>query len=383
MHLPLPIAFLCVLSGCGLDLTSIQGVTWSTTSVATDTGAAPTTSGELSTTSTTLFQTSSNGDASTTPPEPLDPSTANATSSTSSEDTNTSETGEHSKCCAQMDLLFLVDQSWYPKAECFEDKLVSSLALFPHEGYDTLENNIESYHIGYTFTSDIPNQPPCQAMGSLSRGIVDVDAPEGCVPKLGGPFIDGEKVGNYHQFTNHLFCIMSLGGGEDIPSPRPVEAMIRAAAVSNSAPGACNEGFARSQAPLLIFALTSDDQDPEEDFLPPLEGPDKDNWWRILQEARGFDDGDVITGRERTGLILVSAPPDSQNPACTAEPVDRLGDFTGFFNPDKIRFYDLCDLNSPEYQDLGCGTYEGQPADAFRSFLLNSLEELICSLCED
>jgi hypothetical protein len=300
--------------------------------------------------------------------------------------TSGGETAASGKCCEQLDVLFVVDQTTYPDAECYEDKLVEALVVYPKEAYAALADNVESYHVGYAYAqAGVPNPRPCQGLGALSRGPEPNDLwKEGCLaPLQGRPFLAGEDIDGREKFTSLLFCLMSLGPSVPLASPRPIEAMIEGSAVDNSAPGACNDGFARPQAPLLLFILTSDDHDPEdEDFVPDDQGSDQDQWWHILQTRRGFPAGDVVAGKDRTGLIRVSRLGSGQLRGCEAKETPSLDHFVHYFDPDNVRSYELCDLNDPDYADKGCGTSEGAPPAAFREFLTASLQELVCSLCD-
>lgn len=173
-----------------------------------------------------------------------------------------------------------------------------------------------------------------------------------------------------NAFWIAITCLLGAGTPAD-PSAefeysRPIEAALWALHPDLNAEGACNHGFTRPDAPLLIFLFTNVDQS-FSNGLPPGKN-DPSNWWVLLTEERS----DRST-RDRSALVLIAGPSGTP-PAdgCEAAWPQNIETFASFFDKEHRRQFDICATKNCPEADL----------TAITVFLQESLETLVCSVCE-
>jgi hypothetical protein len=254
--------------------------------------------------------------------------------------------------------------------QCFEDGLQSAALELYHEIFKIFSERVSSFHIGFTMASIVPENPSeCTGLGSLVHGR----AMDECVQnKLGGlPYMTSEVHGSdSNAFWNAIICILGAGTIDD-PSPefeysRPVEAALLALHPDLNAEGACNHGFARPEAPLIIFLFTNVDQ-PLSNGLPPgYNHPG--GWWSFLSQLRSG-----MSTRDRSALVVIAGPADNPpEDECEAEWPERIETFSSSFDKEHFRQFNICATKNCPKTDL----------TAITAFLQESLQTLVCSVCQ-
>ncbi len=300
-------------------------------------GVAPTTGddsvGETSTSTTAGASASSSSSSSGTTGSSAtttDPSTSSTTSPISgatSETTTTATTGPACECDS-IDVLVIIDQSM--SMEAFEDKVIAVFfELFT--GLETAISKYCSYHVGFTFASEIGhNDIKCQGLGSLITKAKGDDC--AAMHTQGRPYVDETD-----DLGPALLCLAGAGSTniEGEQNPRPAQALLNAISPELNAPGACNEGFFRPEAPLAILLIT--DIDDDMDSHPEGYGsPDDPNdWFPELFEANAFNP-DALS-------IAALIGPETAEDGCEAGPSPRLHEFVGLFIDDNTAIANICD----------------------------------------
>lgn len=361
---------ICIDGHCGHPAATGSDSTSPTTSTAaTLTGQIPTsgdgtTTGLTSTSSSTVLPTTTGQTSSS------ESSDTTISQTTSSESTGTTAAPDDGPCCNEIDVLFVIDQSTSMQDQCFEDGLLAAtLEIFPVI-FEIFSQRVTSFHIGFTMASIVPENPTeCTSIGSLVQGR----PMDECVQtKLGGlPYMTSEIHGSdANVFFKGISCILGAGTPADPPADfeysRPVEAALWALHSDLNAESACNHGFARPDAPLIVFLFTNVDQ-PISNGLPQGKNDPK-NWWAFLSELRSG-----VNTRDRSALILIAGP-SSEEPAdgCEAEWPQRIQSFASYFDQDHVRQFDICNTRNCPPTEL----------TAITAFLQESLQTLVCSVCE-
>jgi hypothetical protein len=283
------------------------------------------------------------------------------------------------RCCAELDILFVIDQSLSMEEQCVEESLVLALVGAYQEIFAAIAGNVDSFHIGLTTASILPENPAeCRDMGALLRGKLGDECYETKVH--GTPYLD-ERQENAAQLSEAIFCLAKAGTVGDGPveqaNARPVEAMLAALDPARSAPGGCNEGFVRPGAPLLTFMFTNSDQ---ANFLPKEDGSNPYLWWEQLLALRGLDFGE---GQKRLGMMMVAGPDQLPPPeVCEAARPEALSAFHVNFSEDLRRRHDICQVRPPKLGTKACQAADAEKVAALRQFIVQGFEEMICELCE-
>ncbi|MCY0991205.1 hypothetical protein OV203_28930 [Nannocystis sp. ILAH1] len=275
----------------------------------------------------------------------------------------TNDTSEQ-KGCQKIDFLFVVDNSGSMAEE--QEALAVSFDGF----ISSIQNTVmaEDYHIMVTDT-DAGNAflqeclvlctffPECEGYPCNN-----LPQPEGCDATLGvGLTKDpsdsdcGVVGGNRYMINGQpnlastFECLAKVGTNGD-GSERPMEAMVAATGQLTNG-GACNDGFLRKDA-LLVVTFITDEEDDEESNGNPV------GWNASLVAAKyGLEKNIVVLG-----LI---GDPDQPNPVCTgqAEASPRLREFAESFtygswgsicSPDYAPFFDA----AVSVIDTACQTFE-------------------------
>lgn len=361
----------CVDGHCGHPAaTGSDSTSPTTTTAATLTGQLPTTTSDETTTaltSTTGLSTTT-GLATTTGQTSSSESSDATTSQTTSESTGTTAAPDEGPCCDEIDVLFVIDQSTVMHDQCFETNLLIAAAKSSDLIYDVFSKRVTSFHIGFTMASIVPENPPeCTGIGSLVQG----QPANNCVAKyLGGlPYMTSEVNGTSSDaFWDAVLCILGAGTPGDPPegfeNSRPVEAALWALHPSLNAEGACNHGFARPDAPLLVFLFSNVDQ-VEATQLPQMFNTPT-NWWQLLVSIRAG-----MAAKDQYGLVSILGPDAPDPDGCTAENPVNIKMFAELFDKDLTRSFDIC--------GIGC---DAKDLTAITAFLQESLQTLVCSVCE-
>ncbi|WAS90806.1 hypothetical protein [Nannocystis punicea] len=274
------------------------------------------------------------------------------------------ETGEPEGGCQKIDFLFVVDNSGSMAEE--QEALAVSFDGF----ISSIQNTVmaEDYHImvidtdagnaflqeclvlctffpeceGYPCTM-LPQPEGCDA--TLGVGLTKDPSDSECGVVGGNRYmIDGQP-----NLASTFECLAKVGTNGD-GSERPMEAMVSSVGTLNKV-GACNDGFLRKDA-LLVVTFITDEEDDEESNGNPV------GWNAALVAAKyGLEKNIVVLG-----LI---GDPDQPNPVCTgqAEASPRLRQFAESFtygswgsicSPDYAPFFDA----AVSVIDTACSTFE-------------------------
>lgn len=288
-------------------------------------------------------------------------------------------------CCNQLDILFVIDQSLSMELQCHEETFSSALFGMTQLVYQTITENIDSFHIGFTTASIAPGNPPeCQHIGSLLRGTTGDKCFEDYLHNK--PYLTSEDQQEPSTFLTSIWCLLRVGTVLELPEAemaqqddaRPIKAMLEALADAANAPGGCNEGFARPGVPLLVVMMTNSDQAP---YLPVPDGEEPIDWWRMTHTQKVLD---AAEGQKRIGFILMNAPDVLPNDGlCMPEAgQSRIPNYYGMVNGDLKRRYDICSM-MPDSWLLGekCKPATGDKLENFSEFFMSALDDLTCDVC--
>lgn len=192
-----------------------------------------------------------------------DPSATSAASSSSSStgdpETSSSSTGPGCgvNTCTNLDILLLVDTSdsmsqWVAPLAA---SLPSLFALFEDE-----LSSVCSFHVGIANADRAPesNSPECQYAGAL------IPRPSQCSDiEDAPPYYSTEVDGDPEAAFAALQCTIVAEGFSGSDDEFMLESMLGALNPENNARGACNDGFRRPGANLVILYV-SDEDDPTE-----------------------------------------------------------------------------------------------------------------------
>ena len=274
------------------------------------------------------------------------------------------DTGEATGC-QKIDFLFVVDNSGSMADE--QESLANSFDGFIKSIQDTVM--AKDYHImvidtdaGNAFEQScfvicgflpecegfpcdmLPKVEGCDA--SLGSGLIADPGAKACGVTGGKRFmVDGQP-----NLADTFQCLAKVGTDGD-GSERPMEAMIAAMTSLNGA-GACNEGFLRKDALLVVTFITDEEDDGQSKGTPA-------GWQAALVAAK--------VGAEKSIVVLgLIGDPDQPNPVCApdqAEESPRLRSFTEMFtfgssgsicSPDYAPFFDA----SVSVIDSACQQFE-------------------------
>jgi hypothetical protein len=207
------------------------------------------------------------------------------------------------------------------------DNQRSLVASFPGFvlGMRTQLLDAPSFHVGVTTSSDnFNNGAGCSDIGSL---VTRTGGPESS-NRTCGPYASGRAWMDHldPNLEEHFACAAQVGvGGSD--DERMMRGALNAVNPANTGVGACNEGFSRPDA-LLVMVLISDEDDvPDQcdgfgNCEDQASGGSPDEWVAELAGYRGGSTEDVVV------LALVGRRPD--NP-CGAVVNSRLLGFARRF----------------------------------------------------
>jgi hypothetical protein len=220
--------------------------------------------------------------------------------------------------CSVVDLLFVIDNSGSMLVE--QQNLIASFDGFIEGIQDNLDE-ANDYHIGVVTTDAYSlNFAECQTLGALVTESAD---------GVCGPWTGGRYISLADDLESAFTCAARVGdtGSTD---EHQIEAAMRAISPDLAALGACNEGFIRDDALLVLVIITDEDDEHGSPGEP-------DDWFAEIVARKGVE-SNVVT------LTLAGiAPPnecDPDVPFGDAVPATRIREFTQKFNYG--RFGDVC-----------------------------------------
>jgi hypothetical protein len=233
----------------------------------------------------------------------------------------------HDGPCPAVDLLFVIDNSRSMQEE--QDSLVASFPGFI-AGIEDLLGSQTSYHVGVVTTDhNAYNEDACREIGALTTrtgGQMSSD-------RLCGPFAGGRRYMTAADNLSEAFACAAHVGIEGDWDERPMEALRSVLTGDPPRTAACNEGFLRADALLVVILIT------DEDDLASVGAPD--GWYDA-----------IVSVRDERSLVLLSLV--AVDDACTTEPSPRLQDLTERFPFGLVR--DIC---APSYDGFFAEAVEG------------------------
>jgi len=234
--------------------------------------------------------------------------------------------------CQNVDLLFVIDNSGSMQDE--QASLVASFGGFV-AGVQAALESAESYHIGVVTTDSYSsNAAGCRNLGALVTSTGgNASSNTNCLPFASGMrYLDDTEP----DLTAKFSCIAQVGtsgSGSEIQA----EAGYRAVSPNLNAVGACNEGFVREDA-LLVVVIITDEDDKESCSLFGCSGGSSgnpSNWFQKFVEYKSGIEENIVV------LALVGGP----NNSCGAQHCSRLINMTSMFTNGFVG--DIC---APSYE---------------------------------
>jgi hypothetical protein len=217
-----------------------------------------------------------------------------------------------------------------------EDEQSNLLAAF--DGFissiQTQLSGVDSYHVGVITTDgNVVNTAGCNVEGALVTQTSGIGASNATC----GPYSTGANYMTEVDLGAGFACAAQVGISGD-GDERPIQATQAAISENMNAPGACNDGFVRDDAILVVVIITDEEDDHEIDGCNQLPQPgsagDPAGWYQGLIARKNAVETNIV-------LLSLVGPTDSASlcPAldkCTggidgAEPCTRLVELTNMF----------------------------------------------------
>jgi hypothetical protein len=247
---------------------------------------------------------------------------------------NSADDGGGLEGCQKVDILFVIDNSGSMVEE--QASLLASFSGFVSAIKAELAN-ADSYHIGVVTTDAYENNAPgCNSLGALvTQTGGDSAAGMDCLPfSSGARYLDDTEPDLDAKFA----CIAQVGisgSGDEVQA----QAAYQAVSPELNAPGACNEGFIRDDA-LLVVVIVSDEDDAGDciPFFGCLGGSvgDPPDWFMQFEQYKN--------GIQENIVMLALIGTTAQN-SCGADHCTRLIALTNWFFNGSIG--DIC---APSYE---------------------------------
>jgi hypothetical protein len=246
----------------------------------------------------------------------------------------TADDGVELEGCQKVDLLFVIDNSGSMAEE--QTSLLTSFSGFV-DGIKAELSMADSYHIGVVTTDAYANNAPgCTGLGALvTQTGGDSSSGMNCLPfSSGARYLDDTEP----DLTAKFSCIGQVGvsgSGDEIQA----QSAYSAVSPAMNAPGACNDGFIRDDA-LLVVVIISDEEDTPDciPFFGCIGGGSEGNppdWFQKFSDAKGGIQENIVM------LALVGMHPDN---TCSADHALRLIALTNWFFNGSVG--DIC---APDY----------------------------------
>jgi len=183
--------------------------------------------------------------------------------------------------CSAVDVLFVVDDSG-----SMGDEQLNLVASFPGfiDGIETLLGEGTDWHVGVITTDAYEYNPAgCDRIGAL----VDRTGGELSSAAVCGPFADGGRYMTPADELETAFACAAKVGIDGSGVERPMDALAEALVDSQSEVAACNYGFLRDEA-LLVIVLITDEEDHGDSVGDPA------SWYETIVSAKGGDPSQVV-----------------------------------------------------------------------------------------
>jgi hypothetical protein len=241
---------------------------------------------------------------------------------------DTSSTG-----CKKVDLLFVIDNSG-----SMADEQYNLITSFPDfiDGMRTRLSETDGYNVGVISTDVYTGDLTCLPL--QEGALVTETAGGGSSNATCAPYTSGLRfMTEADDLESKFACAAQIGISGD-GDERPVQATLAAFAPGITAPGACNEGFLRDDALLVVVMITDEEDDHEGEAEACDQSPQQGS---AGEPAEWFDALVAIKGEE-TSIVLLSLLGPTGVDACLAldkcnggidgaEPAPRLLELTDMF----------------------------------------------------
>jgi hypothetical protein len=240
--------------------------------------------------------------------------------------------------CQGIDFLFVIDNSGSMTQQ--QTQLLASFSGFIDAIQTSLEN-VDSYHVGVV-TSDnyAGNAPGCNTIGDL----VTQTSGFGSSNAVCGPFAAGQRFATDQDDLQQVFPCIAQVGTSGSPIEQPVTATVAALDPANAAAGACNEGFIREDA-ILVVVIVTDDPPNSFDFDDAHAGTDTSGWFDAVVAAKG---GDVES------VVMIGFVPLDAAATCTFGVSPNLINFVEAFGEQGV----LASICEPDYAPIFASSIE-------------------------
>jgi hypothetical protein len=197
---------------------------------------------------------------------------------------STPDVGELDDGCNAVDFLFVIDNSGSMGSA--QTNLVANFPAFINGIQSTL-SDVESYHVGITSTDAYPgNTQPCDRLGGLITRTTGIDSGN----MTCGPFAEGNNyITEEDDLSSAFQCAAQIGTGGSIYE-LTMNAMESAISPELGEAGACNEGFVRDNALLVVVLITDEADGPgDTEGAPPTytSSGDPNSWYQSVLDAKG------------------------------------------------------------------------------------------------
>jgi hypothetical protein len=214
--------------------------------------------------------------------------------------------GGGEQTCEDVDFLFVIDNSGSMADN--QAKLVANYDVFI-DGIQDAIDAVESMHVGVVTTDAYPyNAERCRELGGL---VVETGGPRSSGGKC-GPYADGHNYMTENDVLATRFPCAASVGTDGSGAESPLTAALAAISSPLTDEGACNEGFVRDGALLVLVIITDEEAEVDPQFA--ASG---------IIGVKGLDD---------TVVVLLANTPDSD---CEigggAQVGEGLASFAGIF----------------------------------------------------
>jgi hypothetical protein len=239
--------------------------------------------------------------------------------------------------CDAVDYLFVIDDS--ASMGDNQSKLVDNYDTFI-EGVSRSQDIEGGLHLGVVTTDPYRHNPErCQILG----GLVTHTAGYASSNAQCGPFAEGHNfITSADDIDTAFSCAAQVGvNGSD--TERPLSAAAAAVGPFLNAPDACNAGFVRDDALLVVVIVTDEDES----------SVTEETYETLVEAKNGFSDNVVV-------VSLVNEPDGPCRTNGHATPADDVVDFTlmfehGFVAPICVDDYGPVFEQAVEVVEHACG----------------------------
>lgn len=195
----------------------------------------------------------------------------------------TPDFGEFDDGCNAVDFLFVIDNS----GSMFGAQ-TNLLANFPAfiDGIQATLVDVDSFHVGVTtsdeYAGNLLDPRECSQLGALVTSTAGGDSSNAvCTPFAEGfPYITEQD-----DLSTSFQCAAQVGTS-GAAGERPMNALEAAIGPGLNAEGACNEGFIRDNALLVVVVITDEADGPGDPDLVSSTG-DPASWYQSVLDAKG------------------------------------------------------------------------------------------------